>query len=73
MGMLTQTAAPAKEVLDVPGDNAVGAASGWQVAEFNIFGDGGNNTGGGQASFNSGATLVPRTRRHCHVNLARTA
>jgi len=46
----------------VPGDNAVGAASGWQVAEFNIFGDGGNNLGGGQASFNAGATLVPRTK-----------
>ena len=32
------------------------------IAEFNIFGDGGNSAGGGQASFNSGADIVPRTR-----------
>jgi hypothetical protein len=44
------------------GDNAVNAAAGWQVAEFNIFGYGGNSAGGGQASFNSGANIVPRTQ-----------
>jgi hypothetical protein len=44
------------------GDNAVNAAAGWQIAEFNLFGDGGNSAGGGQASFNSGADIVPRTR-----------
>jgi hypothetical protein len=45
----------------VPGDNAVNAGAGWQYAEFNVFGDGGNSNGGGQANFNSGATVVPRT------------
>ncbi len=44
------------------GDNAVNAAGGWQIAEFNLFGDGGNSAGGGQASFNSGADIVTRTR-----------
>jgi hypothetical protein len=44
----------------VTGDNAVNAAAGWQIAEFNVFGDGGNSTGGGQASFNSGSVVVPR-------------
>jgi hypothetical protein len=46
----------------VPGDNAVNAAAGWQIAEFNVFGPGGNSAGGSQASFNSGSTIVPRTR-----------
>ncbi len=45
----------------VTGDNAVNAAAGWQIAEFNVVGDGGNSAGGGQASFNSGSTIVPRT------------
>ena len=45
----------------VTGDNAVNAGAGWQFAEFNIFGDGGNSSGGGRASFNSGASIVPRT------------
>jgi len=40
------------------GDNAVNAAAGWNVAEFNVFGDG----GGGQANFNSGSAVVVRTR-----------
>ncbi len=44
------------------GDNAVNAAAGWKVAEFNVFGDGGNSAGGGQASFNSGSAIVVRTR-----------
>lgn len=44
------------------GDNSVSAAAGWQIAEFNVFGAGGNSAGGGQASFNNGATAVPRTR-----------
>lgn len=45
----------------VAGDNAVNAAAGWKIAEFNVFADGGNSSGGGQASFNSGSTVVPRT------------
>jgi hypothetical protein len=45
------------------GDNAVDAAHGWQIAEFNVFGDGGNTKGGSQARFNSdGAVVVPRTK-----------
>jgi hypothetical protein len=44
------------------GDNAVDAASGWTIAEFNIVGDGGNSTGASQANFNAGAELVTRTR-----------
>jgi len=44
------------------GDNSVNASSGWTIAEFNIFGDGGNASGGGTASFNNGASLVTRTR-----------
>ncbi|MDQ5846734.1 MAG: hypothetical protein M3539_15715 [Acidobacteriota bacterium] len=44
------------------GDNAVNLAAGWNIAEFNIFGDGGNSAGGGMASFNSGADIVARTR-----------
>ncbi len=44
------------------GDNSVNAAAGWRIAEFNVFGYGGNEDGGGQASFNSGSTIVPRTR-----------
>jgi len=49
-------------VYAINGDNAVNAAAGWQVAEFNIFGYGGNSAGGGMASFNSGADVVARTR-----------
>lgn len=45
-------------IYSVVGDNAVNAAAGWQVAEFNVFGD----AGGGQANFNSGSTIIPRTR-----------
>lgn len=44
------------------GDNAVDAANGWTTAEFNIFGDGGNSSGGGTASFNSGASVTARTQ-----------
>ena len=43
------------------GDNAVDAANGWTTAEFNIFGDGGNSSGGGTASFNAGASVDART------------
>ncbi len=46
----------------INGDNAVDAAAGWTIAEFNIFGDGGNSNGGGTASFNSGANIVTRNR-----------
>jgi len=44
------------------GDNSVNASSGWTIAEFNIFGDGGNSSGGGTATFNNNASLVTRTR-----------
>jgi len=43
------------------GDNAVNAAATWTVAEWNVFGDAGNSSGGGTASFNAGASIVPRT------------
>jgi len=43
------------------GDNAVDAANGWTTAEFNLFGDGGNNLGGGTASLNNGASADTRT------------
>lgn len=56
------TLSTASNAYSVAGDNAVNAATGWQIAEFNVFGDGGNSAGGGQASFNSGSTVVPRTR-----------
>jgi hypothetical protein len=49
-------------VYSVTGDNAVNAAAGWTVAEFNVFGPGGNSSGGSQASFNSGSSIVPRVR-----------
>jgi hypothetical protein len=45
------------------GDNAVDAAAGWKIAEFNVLGDGGNAVGvGSQAAFNPGASIVTRTR-----------
>ncbi|WGJ15796.1 DUF11 domain-containing protein [Methylocapsa sp. D3K7] len=42
------------------GDNLVNLAANWQIAEFNVFGD----TCGppSQATFNSGSTVIPRTR-----------
>lgn len=43
------------------GDNAVNAAAGWTTAEFNLFGDGGNSSGGGTATFNTGAAVTTRT------------
>jgi hypothetical protein len=39
----------------------VNASNGWTIAEFNIFGAGGNSMGGGTASFNAGASVVTRT------------
>ncbi|MBV1853516.1 VWD domain-containing protein [Catellatospora tritici] len=44
------------------GDNAVHAAGAWTIAEFNVFGYGGNSDGGGMATFNAGASLSVRTR-----------
>lgn len=43
------------------GDNAVAASTFWTIAEFNIFGYGGNSTGGGTASLNAGASTNART------------
>jgi hypothetical protein len=45
-----------------PGGNYVNAAAGWTIAEFNVFGYGGNSDGGGAATFNAGASLNVRTR-----------
>lgn len=42
----------------VTGDNIVGAAAHWQIAEFNVFG----LFGGAEASFNSGAAVTPKTQ-----------
>ncbi|MGB5079950.1 MAG: hypothetical protein WBO23_04315 [Burkholderiales bacterium] len=44
------------------GYNSVSAASGWTIAEFNIFGAGGSSAGGGQANFNAGASVNARTQ-----------
>jgi hypothetical protein len=44
-----------------PGINAVNTAGRWLVAEFNVFGYGGNSNGGSMASFNAGASLSVRT------------
>jgi len=54
--------ASGSNVYSVTGVNAVNAAQGWKFAEFNIFGAGGNTSGGGQATFNTGSTIVPRVR-----------
>jgi hypothetical protein len=43
------------------GDNAVAASTFWTIAEFNIFGYGGDNIGGGTSSFNAGASTNART------------
>ncbi len=40
------------------GDNLVNAAAGWNIAEFCVCGD----TGGAEAYFNSGSTIVTRTK-----------
>jgi hypothetical protein len=45
----------------VTGDDALDAEAGWQTAEFNVFGDAGDTSGGSRASFKSGTTIVPRT------------
>jgi len=44
------------------GDNVVAASSAWTIAEFNIFGPGGDNSGNGStATFNAGASANTRT------------
>jgi hypothetical protein len=49
-------------VATTKGDNAVAASTAWTIAEFNIFGYGGDNAGvGGTASFNAGASSNTRT------------
>jgi len=52
------TGATSADMHMVAGDNIVGAAAHWQIAEFNIFG----LFGGSQASFNNGAAITPRTQ-----------
>ena len=54
--------ASASNVYSAVGDDSVNAAAGWNSAEFGVFGNGGNALGGGQATFNDGSTIVPRTR-----------
>jgi hypothetical protein len=54
------------------GVNAVAASAGWTDSEFNIFGDGGNASGGGQASFGANTTLVVRTTVHSGTTAAPT-
>ncbi|MFG1603182.1 VWD domain-containing protein [Actinoplanes sp. NPDC049265] len=44
------------------GDNSVNAAAGWDTSEFNVFGYGGNEDGGGMFSFNAGAAMTVRNR-----------
>ena len=44
------------------GSNSVAASTGWTVADFNIYGPGGNSSGGSDATFNAGAAVRPRTR-----------
>lgn len=39
------------------GLNAVGAAAGWTAAESNVFGDGGNSKGGGEAGFGASSVV----------------
>ncbi len=46
----------------VQGDNAVDASKWWTDAEYNIFGDGGNQDGGSMAVFNMGASITPRVQ-----------
>jgi hypothetical protein len=46
------------------GTNAVGLAAGWVDAEFNVFGDGGNSSGGGQAAFGANSTIVVKNTVH---------
>jgi hypothetical protein len=44
------------------GDNVVAASSAWTIAEFNIFGPGGDSSGNGSsATFNAGASSNTRT------------
>jgi hypothetical protein len=46
------------------GSNAVGLAAGWVDGEFNVFGDGGNSSGGGQAGFGASSTIVVKNTVH---------
>jgi len=48
----------------IVGLNAVAASAGWTDAEFNVFGDGGNADGGGQAAFGANSTIVVKTTVH---------
>jgi hypothetical protein len=48
-------------VYTTSGDNLVAASTAWKIAEFNIFGAGGDSSGkGGTASFNAGASADAR-------------
>jgi hypothetical protein len=48
----------------MPGINAVDVAAGWVDAEFNVFGDGGDSSGGGQAAFGASSTIVVKNTVH---------
>lgn len=58
----SNTLATGGTMYSVTGSNSVNAGAGWRIAEFNVFGAGGNSAGGGMASFNAGSSIVPRTR-----------
>jgi hypothetical protein len=46
------------------GSNAVDLAAGWIDAEFNVFGDAGDSSGGGQAAFGANSTIVVKNTVH---------
>ena len=46
------------------GINAVDVAAGWIDGEFNVFGDGGDSSGGGQAGFGASSTIVVKNTVH---------
>ncbi len=52
------TLSTGSDMYAVSGDNSVNASAGWTSAEFCIVGD----ANGGQANFNTGSTIVPRTQ-----------
>lgn len=46
------------------GLNAVALSAGWTDSEFNVFGDGGNSSGGGAATFSANSTITVREVIH---------
>jgi hypothetical protein len=52
------------DVAMIMGNNAVDVAAGWIDGEFNVFGDAGNSSGGGQAGFGANSTIVVKNTVH---------